>query len=219
MCLFIVDSDETHPSNTNTIIGITYNDGVILGSTDIITQLSANIFSCQHALEAQTEILLEDAHNFIFDQESTMVVAETIGTMLAAYNNKNNMLQTGLIIGDRNKIFEISYGGVVMQKSNFAVGGYGVTYLNDFLEKEWKKGMNEEEAEKLVLKALSIGGTSSRGVQTASANSKGVTRVFHPNDTLPIRQEALELKHVNERAHLECIRAHLISLLKINEGF
>ncbi|KAK4380537.1 hypothetical protein RND71_002399 [Anisodus tanguticus] len=198
MCLFIIDSDESHPSNTTTIIGVTYDDGVILGSTNTITQLTANVVSCHCALE--TEILLEDARSFILDQESTMVVAETICTMLSAYNyNKKNMLQTALIIGGGSKLYEICCGGMVMEKSNLAVGGYGVTYLRDFLEKEWKNGMNEVQAEELVLKALSLSGGSICGVQTTSVNSKGITRAFHPYDTLlPIRQDELELKHVNE---------------------
>ncbi|XP_060195105.1 proteasome subunit beta type-6-like [Lycium barbarum] len=200
MSLFIIDSNESHPSNITTIIGVTYDDGVILGSTNTITQLTANVMLCNYALE--TKIVFEDARNFILDQESTMVAAETIGTMLSAYNyNNKNMLQTGLIIGGGSKLYEICYGGMVMEKSNFAVRGYEVTYLRDFLENEWKKGMNEKEAEKLLLKALSmnfsLSGVSTCGVQTTSVNSKGVTRAFHPYDTLLlIRQDEMELEHV-----------------------
>ncbi|MCD7446475.1 Proteasome subunit beta type-6 [Datura stramonium] len=146
--LFLIDSDEPQPSNTTTtIVGVTYDDGVILGSTDTITQLAANIFSCHSALEA--EPLLKDARNFILDQDkNTMVAAETIG-------------------------------------------GYGAAYLNNFLDRKWKKGMNEEDAEKLVLKALSLNISLGGGVQTAGVNSKGVTRAFHPYDTLTIRQPEL----------------------------
>ncbi|XP_059281090.1 proteasome subunit beta type-6-like [Lycium ferocissimum] len=220
MSLFIIDSNESHPSNTTTIIGVTYDDGVILGSTNTITQLTANVVLCNCALG--TRIVLEDVHSFILDQESTMVAAETIGTTLSSYNyTKKNMLQTGLIIGEGSKLYEICYGGIVMEKSNFSVGGHGVTYLRDFLEKEWKKGMNEEEAEALLLKALSmnfsLSGVNTCGVQTMSVNSKGVTRAFHPYDTLlPIRKDEMVLEHVNEKEQLKGIRANLISLLKIN---
>lgn len=241
MCIFITDSDESHQSNTTTtIVGVTYDDGVILGSTDIITQLTANVFLCHCALGADTQVLLEDARNFLDQETTATVAAEIVGMVLSAYdiNNKKNMLQTGVLLGgwDKNgggKIYEIGFSGVVMEKSNFGVGGYGAVDLNDFLEKEWKKGMTEEEAEQLVVKALSLNNNinSACGVQTASVNSKGFTTAFHPYGTLPINAEKLELEHMNEKylgklelEHanekplLEYIRAHLLLLLNINEG-
>ncbi|CAN4108872.1 unnamed protein product [Withania somnifera] len=201
MCLFNIDSS-SHHSNTTTIVGVTYDGGVILGSTDTITQLTANIFSCHCVLEA--ELSLEDARNFILDEEkSTMVTAETIGTMLSVNNNKTiNMLETGVIIGGAKRIYEISLGGIVTEKSNFGVGGYGVAYLNNLLEKEWQKGMKEEEAEELVLKILSSN-ISLGGV----IGSCGIQTLLHPYDTLTIRQQELDLKHViGER---QCVRARL----------
>ncbi|KAK4739355.1 hypothetical protein R3W88_003052 [Solanum pinnatisectum] len=194
MSLFNVNSNEPNPSNTTTIIGVIYDDGIILGSTDTITQLTSNVVSCHCTHE--TEILLEDVRNFIVEQENIKVTAETIGTMLTAFKpGMKNMLQTSVIIGGGKKIYEVSDVGIVMEKSNFCVGGYGVAHLNKLLEKEWKKGMNEVEAEKLILRTLSLNISShvvrSCVIQTASVNSKGITRAFHPHNTLPIRGRAL----------------------------
>ncbi|KAM3219236.1 hypothetical protein P3L10_023767 [Capsicum annuum] len=148
MCLFNIDSNKPHLSNTTTIVGVMYDDGIILGSTDAITQLNSNVFLCHCTHE--TEILLEDAENFILDQENIMVRAETIGTMLSAYNDDTwNILQTGVIIGGGKKIYEISHDGIAVEKFNFGVGGYGDVYLSDLLEKEWKKGIHEQEAERI----------------------------------------------------------------------
>ncbi|TMW94882.1 hypothetical protein EJD97_009649 [Solanum chilense] len=190
MRLFNFNFNEPHPSNTTTIIGVVYDDGIILGSTNTITQLNANVVSCHCTHE--TEILLEDVRKFIIDQENIKITAEIIGTMLSAFKPvMNNMLQTSIIIGGGKKLFEISDVGIVMEKVNFVVGGYGVAYLNNFLDKKWKKGMSEEQAEKLVLKILSLdislGGVRSCGIQTANINSNGVTKVFHPYNTLSIR--------------------------------
>ncbi|XP_049352344.1 proteasome subunit beta type-6-like [Solanum verrucosum] len=202
MSLFNVNFNELRPSNTTTIIGVMYDDGIILGSTDAITQLNVNVLLCHCAHE--TEIILEDTRNFIIDQENIKVTTEIIGTMLSAFKPvMNNMLQTSVIIGGGKKLFEISEVGIVMEKLNFAVGGYGVAYLNNLLDKKWKKGMNEEQAEKLVLKILSLdislGGVRSCGIQTASINSKGVTRAFHPHNTLPNRGRDL-VKYVPARS-------------------
>ncbi|KAK4739354.1 hypothetical protein R3W88_003051 [Solanum pinnatisectum] len=202
MSLLNINFNEPHPSNTTTIIGVMYNDGIILDSTDTITQLNTNVVSCHCAHE--TKILLEDARNFIIDQENIKVAAETIGTMLSAFKPvMNNMLQTSVIIGGGKKLYEISDVGIVMEKLNFAVGGYGVAYLDNFLYKKWKKGMNEEQAEKLVLKILSLdislGSVRSCGIQTASVNSKDVTRAFHSHNSLWIRGRGL-VKYVPARS-------------------
>ncbi|PHT29062.1 hypothetical protein CQW23_31328 [Capsicum baccatum] len=209
MCWFNID--EPRPSNATTIVGVTYDDGVILGSNDTITQLTSNVVLCHCAQDA--EFLFQDARNFILEQENIRATAETIGTMLSAYNTTTrDTLQTGVIIGGAKKIHEISHGGIVLEKSNFGIGGFGASYLHNFMDREWKKGMKVEEAEELVLKTLSLSGIRSYGIQTANVNSRGVTKSFHPYDILPISQEELELQYViGGKELLEALRACLIS--------
>lgn len=120
MISFNANSNEPHPSNTITIIGVTYDDGISLGSTDTITQLNTNIISCHCVYEI--EILLKDVRNFILDKENGMITTNTIGTILSEVNFKmKNMRQTSVIIGGGNKIFAVNDVGVVTEKSNFCV--------------------------------------------------------------------------------------------------
>ncbi|KAI5348402.1 hypothetical protein L3X38_001289 [Prunus dulcis] len=116
-----------------------------------------------------------------------------------AYNNKN-MLQTGLIIGGWDKykggkIYGVPLGGTILEQP-FAIGGSGSTYLYGFFDQEWKEGMTKEEAERLVLKAVSLAiardGASGGVVRTVIINSEGVTRNYYPGDTLPLWHEELE---------------------------
>ncbi|KAK2971004.1 hypothetical protein RJ640_001518 [Escallonia rubra] len=72
----------------------------------------------------------------------------------------------------------------------------GSTYLYGFFDQEWKEGMTKDEAEKLVVKAVSLAiardGASGGVVRTVIINSDGVTRNFYPGDSLPLWHEELE---------------------------
>ncbi|KAK2972591.1 hypothetical protein RJ640_007763 [Escallonia rubra] len=85
----------------------------------------------------------------------------------------------------------------------------GSTYLYGFFDQEWKEGMTKDEAEKLVVKAVSLAiardGASGGVVRTVikhlkgdivlelyEINSDGVTRNFYPGDSLPLWHEELE---------------------------
>ncbi|XP_022889315.1 proteasome subunit beta type-6-like [Olea europaea var. sylvestris] len=94
-------------------------------------------------------------------QPSTVKVVANLVRLLF-YNNKQNMLQTGLIIGGWDeyaggKIFGIPLGGTILELP-FAIGGTisFYSYLYDFFDQVWKEGMTQEEAEKLVVKAVSL---------------------------------------------------------------
>ncbi|KAI8540765.1 hypothetical protein RHMOL_Rhmol08G0010600 [Rhododendron molle] len=74
--------------------------------------------------------------------------------------------------------------------------GSGSSYLHGFFDQQWKEGMTKDDAERFVVKALSlaIGRDSASGgvVQTVILNSKGVTKKFYHGDSLPPRREELE---------------------------
>ncbi|PKI31784.1 hypothetical protein CRG98_047823 [Punica granatum] len=70
------------------------------------------------------------------------------------------MLQTGLIVGgwdkyEGGKIYGIPLGGTIIEQP-FAIGGSGSSYLYGFFDQAWKEGMTQEEAEQLVVKAVSL---------------------------------------------------------------
>ncbi|KAK6927773.1 Proteasome, subunit alpha/beta [Dillenia turbinata] len=111
-----------------------------------------------------------------------------------------DMLQTGLIVGgwdkyEGGKIYGIPLGGTIIEQP-FAIGGSGSSYLYGFFDQAWKEGMTKDEAEQLVIKAVSLAiardGASGGVVRTVTINSEGVTRNFYPGDKLPLWYEELE---------------------------
>ncbi|MBA0807090.1 hypothetical protein Gohar_022915 [Gossypium harknessii] len=112
----------------------------------------------------------------------------------------HNMLETGLIVGgwdkyEGGKIYAIPLGGTLIEQP-FAIGGSGSSYLYGFFDQAWKEGMTKEEAEQLVVKAVSLAiardGASGGVVRTVIINSEGVTRNFYLGDKLQLWHEELE---------------------------
>ncbi|CAN1164114.1 Proteasome subunit beta type-6 [Linum perenne] len=213
----ISDLNAPHSMGT-TIIGVTYNGGVILGAdsrtstgmyvanraSDKITQLTDNVYVCRSGSAADSQIVSDYVRYFLHQhtiqlgQPSTVKVAANLVRLLS-YNNKNN-LQTGLIIGgwdkyEGGKIYGVPLGGTLVE-APFAIGGSGSSYLYGFFDQVWKDGMTKEEAEQLVVKAVSLAiardGASGGVVRTVIINSEGVTRNCYPGDTLPLWHEELE---------------------------
>ncbi|KAE9464221.1 hypothetical protein C3L33_03874, partial [Rhododendron williamsianum] len=160
----MADLNSPHSMGT-TIIGVTYDGGVVLGADS------------RPALAADSQVVA-DYVRISLGQPATVKVAANIVRQIS-YNNKN-MLQTGMIVGGWDK-YE---------------GGSGSSYLYGFFDQAWKEGMTKDEAEKLVVKAVSLAiardGASGGVVRTVIINSEGVTRNFYPGDSLPLWHEELE---------------------------
>ncbi|KAK0595938.1 hypothetical protein LWI29_011243 [Acer saccharum] len=171
--------DLNAPNSMGTIIGVTYEGGVVLGADsrsctgmyvanrakDKITQLTDNVAAC------------------------TVKVAANLVS--------KNMLQTGglIIVGGWDKyeggkiygVGRLGGSGTVVIEQPFAIGGSGSSYLYGFFDQAWKQGMTEQEAEQLIVKALSLAiardGATGGIVRTVTINSQGVSRNFYPVDT------------------------------------
>ncbi|KAH7667147.1 Peptidase T1A proteasome beta-subunit protein [Dioscorea alata] len=209
--------DAPHSMGT-TIIGVTYDGGVVLGAdsrtstgmyvanraSDKITQLTDNVYVCRSGSAADSQIVSDyvryflEQHTIQLGEPATVKVAANLVRLLS-YQNKN-MLQTGLIVGGWDKheggqIYSVPLGGTIL-KEPFTIGGSGSTYLYGFFDQAWKEGMSKEEAEKLVVKAVSLAiardGASGGVVRTVIINADGVTRNFYTGDTLPLWHEELE---------------------------
>ncbi|GJZ92462.1 proteasome subunit beta type-6 [Tanacetum coccineum] len=137
-------------------------------------------------------------HTIQLGQPATVKVAATLVRLLS-YSNKN-MLQTGIIVGgwdkyEGGKIYSIPLGGTIIEQP-FAIGGSGSSYLYGFFDQAWKDNMTKEEAEQLVVKAVSLAiardGASGGVVRTVIINSEGVTRNFYPGDKLPLWHDEVE---------------------------
>jgi 20S proteasome subunit beta 1 len=212
-----IDYDGVHSMGT-TIIGVTYNGGVVLGAdsrtstgvyvanraSDKITRLTDNVYVCRSGSAADSQLVSDyvryflDQHTIQSGQPATVKVAANLVRLLS-YNNKN-MLQTGLIVGgwdkyEGGKIYGVPLGGTLIEQP-FTIGGSGSSYLYGFFDQAWKEGMTQEEAEQLVVKAVSLAiardGASGGVVRTVTINSEGVVRKFYPGDKLPIWHEELE---------------------------
>uniref|UniRef100_K3XZ66 Proteasome endopeptidase complex n=1 Tax=Setaria italica TaxID=4555 RepID=K3XZ66_SETIT len=137
-------------------------------------------------------------HTIQAGQPATVKVAANLIRLLA-YQNKN-MLQAGMIIGGWDKyeggqIFSVPLGGTILRQP-FAIGGSGSSYLYALMDHEWREGMSEEEAQKFVVKVVSLAmardGASGGVVRTVTINADGVKRNFYPGDKLPLWHDELE---------------------------
>ncbi|KAJ4960478.1 hypothetical protein NE237_020388 [Protea cynaroides] len=209
--------DAPHSMGT-TIIGVTYNGGVVLGAdsrtstgvyvanraSDKITELTDNVYLCRSGSAADSQIVSDYVRYFLHQhiiqlgQPATVKVAANLVRLLS-YNNKN-MLQAGLIVGgwdkyEGGKIYSVPLGGTILEQP-FTLGGSGSSYLYGFFDQAWREGMSKDEAEELVVKAVSLAiardGASGGVVRTVTINSEGVSRKFHSGDSLPLWHEELE---------------------------
>ncbi|CAM8961315.1 unnamed protein product [Rhodiola kirilowii] len=209
--------DSPHSMGT-TIIGVTYDGGVVLGAdsrtstgvyvanraSDKITQLTDNVYVCRSGSAADSQVVSDYVRYFLHQhtiqlgQPATVKAAANLVRLLS-YNNKNN-LQTGMIVGgwdkyEGGKIYGVPLGGTLIEQP-FAIGGSGSSYLYGFFDQAWKDGLTKEEAEDLVVKAVSLAiardGASGGVVRTVIINAEGVTRNFYPGDKLPLWHEELE---------------------------
>lgn len=215
--LMDLDLNAPHSMGT-TIIGVTYDGGVVLGAdsrtstgmyvanraSDKITQLTDNVYVCRSGSAADSQIVSDyvryflNQHTIQLGQPATVKVAANL-LRLFSYQNKN-MLQTGLIVGGWDKyeggqIYSIPLGGTILRQP-FTIGGSGSSYLYGFFDQAWKEGMSKDEAEKLVVKAVSLAiardGASGGVVRTVVINAEGVTRNLYGGETLPLWHEELE---------------------------
>nr|AFK48953.1 unknown [Lotus japonicus] len=114
------DLSAPHSMGT-TIIGVTYNGGVVLGAdsrtsagvyvanraSDKITQLTDNVYVCRSGSAADSQVVSDYVRYFLHQhtiqlgQPATVKVAANLVRLLS-YNNKN-FLETGLIVGGWDK--------------------------------------------------------------------------------------------------------------------
>ncbi|GJN34025.1 hypothetical protein PR202_gb22658 [Eleusine coracana subsp. coracana] len=173
-------------------------------ASDKITSLTDNVYVCRSGSAADTQVISDYVRYFLHQhtiqlgQPATVKVAANLIRLLA-YQNKN-MLQAGMIVGGWDKyeggqIFSVPLGGTILKQS-FAIGGSGSSYLYALLDHEWRDGMSQEEAEKFVVKAVSLAmardGASGGVVRTVTINADGVTKNFYPGNKLPLWHEELE---------------------------
>ncbi|BBN14238.1 20S proteasome subunit beta 1 [Marchantia polymorpha subsp. ruderalis] len=209
-------NDAPHSMGT-TIMAVQYDGGVILGAdsrtttgvyvanraSDKITELTENVYICRSGSAADSQLVSDYARYFLnqhtiqLGQNATVKTAANIVRQLS-YGNKS-FLECGLIVAgwdkyEKGSVYGIPLGGTILRLP-FATGGSGSSYLYGFLDQAWKEGMSKQEAEELVVKAVSLAmardGSSGGVVRTVIIDSEGVTRHFYPGDKLPLYYEEI----------------------------
>jgi 20S proteasome subunit beta 1 len=108
------------------------------------------------------------------------------------YENKDNLM-AGVIVGgwdpvEKGAVYNIPLGGTCI-KMPFAIGGSGSTYIYGLVDSEFQEDMGEEEAVKLVKKAISHAmardGSSGGIIRTVVVKQDGNVREYIPGDELP----------------------------------
>ncbi|KAG6501431.1 hypothetical protein ZIOFF_041311 [Zingiber officinale] len=170
------------PYCMGTIVGVTYDDGVVLGAdsrmtigmlvandsvSDKITQLTDKVYICRSGPAAVLEFVSDYVRNILdqqtiqFGQPATVKATANL-VRLFSYKNTNaiQMGQMGMIVGGWDKyeggqIFAVAQGGTIL-KLPYAIDGSGSSGIEGFLDRAWKEGMSKDKAEKLVVKAVSL---------------------------------------------------------------
>ncbi|XP_042405002.1 proteasome subunit beta type-6-like [Zingiber officinale] len=204
------------PYCMGTIVGVTYDDGVVLGAdsrmtigmlvandsvSDKITQLTDKVYICRSGPAAVLEFVSDYVRNILdqqtiqFGQPATVKATANL-VRLFSYKNTNaiQMGQMGMIVGGWDKyeggqIFAVAQGGTIL-KLPYAIDGSGSSGIEGFLDRAWKEGMSKDKAEKLVVKAVSLAiasdAASGGAVRTVTINSDGVRKNCYPPDSLPL---------------------------------
>ena len=104
------------------------------------------------------------------------------------------MLTAGIIVAgwDKHKggqVFAIPVGGGLLPRP-FAIGGSGSTYIYGFCDAYYRPGMNAQQCEEFVAKALchamARDGSSGGVIRTVRIDEAGVERKMIPGNKLPV---------------------------------
>jgi 20S proteasome subunit beta 1 len=99
----------------------------------------------------------------------------------------------GVIVGgwdpvEKGSVYNIPLGGTCI-KMPFAIGGSGSTYIYGLVDAEFREGMGEEDAKRLVKKAISHAmardGSSGGIIRTVVVKETGNEREYIPGNELP----------------------------------
>ncbi len=165
--------------------------------SDKITGVDERIFVCRSGSAADTQAVSDyvthylNQHRMQYGQPPKVESAANVFNQLC-YHNKN-MLTAGIIVAgwDKHKggqVFAIPVGGGLLPRP-FAIGGSGSTYIYGFCDAYYRPGMNAQQCEEFVAKALchamARDGSSGGVIRTVRIDESGVERKMIPGNKLP----------------------------------
>jgi len=193
------------------IMAVAYDGGVIVGAdsrtstgvyvsnrvSDKITGVDERIYVCRSGSAADTQAVSDyvthylNQHRMQYGQPPKVESAANVFNQLC-YHNKN-ALTAGIIVAgwDKQKggqVFAIPVGGGLLPRP-FAIGGSGSTYIYGFCDAYYRPGMNQQQCEEFVTKALchamARDGSSGGVIRTVRIDESGVERKMIAGNKLP----------------------------------
>ncbi|KAK4855398.1 hypothetical protein QYF36_006910 [Acer negundo] len=156
---------------TSTIIGVSYKGGVVLGT-------STGMYVSNGTASDKITKLTDN----VYAAGDSQIVSDYVGYLLDQYT-----IQVGQPATVKVAANLVSTSKNVLQSGQLIiVGGW------DKYEGVWKQGITKQEAQQLVVKALSLANTA-RVVRPFTINSEGVTTNFDPGQDLDAHTSLLDL--------------------------
>ena len=165
--------------------------------SDKITGVDERIYVCRSGSAADTQAVSDyvthylNQHRMQYGQPPKVESAANVFNQLC-YHNKN-ALTAGIIVAgwDKQKggqVFAIPVGGGLLPRP-FAIGGSGSTYIYGFCDAYYRPGMNQQQCEEFVTKALchamARDGSSGGVIRTVRIDESGVERKMIAGNKLP----------------------------------
>lgn len=196
-------------------MAVTFDGGVVMGAdsrtstgnyvanrvSDKITPVHDSIFCCRSGSAADTQAVSEivryylSAHAIELGSKPLVQTAASLFQDLC-YTNKDRLL-AGILVGGWDpvaggQVFALPLGGTLIP-AKFAMGGSGSTYIYGMVDSEYRPGMQREECETFVAKALSHAmardGSSGGIIRLVTIDKSGVTKKYIEGNNLPYMAE------------------------------
>lgn len=195
-----------------TIMAVAYDGGVVLGAdsrtttgsyianrvSDKITPISDYVYCCRSGSAADTQIVSDYVRYYMSMHEIELEKLPQVKTVARlfrelCYQNKS-FLMAGIIVAGYDEehggqVFTIPLGGALIQQP-FAIGGSGSTYIYGMCDSTYKEGMDKQQCEQFVIKALALAmsrdGSSGGVIRLVTIDKDGAKRQFIPGDKLPV---------------------------------
>uniref|UniRef100_A0A914UZA1 Proteasome subunit beta n=1 Tax=Plectus sambesii TaxID=2011161 RepID=A0A914UZA1_9BILA len=185
-----------------TLIAVECEGGVVLGTdsrtsvgsyissrvTDKITPVTEKLFVCRSGSAADTQAITDivkyyiSVHEIGEKEKITVYRAAQIFRQFC-YEYRDDMSASVIVAGydevEGAQLYAIPIGGFVVRQ-RCAASGSGSTFVNGFLDSQWKPGMSIAEAEEFVINAVALAtmrdGSSGGVIRIGTLTKDGMQR-------------------------------------------
>lgn len=169
--------------------------------SDKITPIADNIWVCRSGSAADTQAVSDYArwylnmHSIELDEVSQVQTAALLVQQMC-YHNKDALL-AGMIVGgwdpiNGGQVYQVPLGGL-LHRADFAISGSGSSYITGHCDRQFKKGMTQQECVDFVVEAVALAmardGSSGGVVRTTVITKDGAVRNMIPGNKLPVFYE------------------------------